>query len=190
MNVMLDILGAVIIGGMLLMMMITFQYSLREAADRAMYIKEMLDHMDMAAKRLNAVVALAGIGFTPTDTVNYATADSLVFKTYWDYQNDTLGASPNTISIRLANMPSPWGKALIIRQNGVPLNDMGQIFWVENIKFLYHNKNNALTTNIKDVRDAELHLSFFRNPPRADGKVLRNKLEIKCFFMNAYMRGA
>lgn len=190
MNVILDVLGSVIIGSMLLLMMITFQYGMRESADRALYTKEMINNMDTAATKLNAVIALAGIGYEPTATVIHATADSLVFRTYWDYQNDVLGLVPNTLSIRLANMPSPYGRALTIRQNGVPLNDLGYIFWVDGLQFKYYDRNNALTTQATSVRGTEAWLTFFRNPPRADGQVLRSRLQVRCYFMNAYMRGA
>lgn len=190
MNVILDVLGAVIIGSMLLLMMITFQYQMQESADRALYMKDMIDNMDTAATKLNAVIALAGIGFDPDNTVLYAAPDSLVFQTYWDYQNDQLGFAPSTLSIKLATMPSPYGKALTIRQDGVPLNNLGYIFWVDGLKFKYFDKVGTLTTNASKVRSTEAWLSFFRSPPRADGSVLRNRLQVKCFFMNAYMRGA
>jgi len=190
MNVILDVLGAMIIGSMLLLMMVTFQYGMRESADRALYMREMIDNMDTAATKLNAVIALAGIGFQPNESVIHATQDSLVFRTYWDYQNDRLGFSPITLSIKLSDMPSPYGRALSIRQDGVPLNDLGYIFWVDGLKFKYYTKTNALTTQAADVRGTEAWLTFFRNPPRADGAVLRQRLQVRCYFMNAYMRGA
>lgn len=190
MSFILDIIGSVIIGGMLILMMITFQYQMQEAADRAMFMKDMIDHMDVAATKLNSVIALAGVGFAPNVAVVHATADSLVFQTYWDYQNDQLGLTPCTLSLKLANVPSPYGKALTIRQNGIPLNDLGYIFWVDGLKFKYYTKTDALTTDKTLVRSAEMWLSFFRNPPIMGSEVLRTRLQVKCFFMNAYMRGA
>jgi len=190
MNVILDILGSVIIGSTLLLMMITFQYGMRESTDRALYMREMIDNMDTAATKLNAVIALAGIGYDPASTVIYATQDSLVFRTYWDYQNDRLGFTANTLSIKLANLPSPYGRALTIRQNNVPLNDLGYIFWVDGLRFKYYDKFNALTTQASSVRSTESWLTFFRNPPRRNGELLRSRLQVKCYFMNAYMRGA
>jgi hypothetical protein len=190
MGVILDVIGAMVIGGMLLLMMITFQYQMQEASDRALYIRDMIDNMDTAATKLNKVIALAGIGFAPDATVLHATQDSLVFLTYWNYQTDQLGFTPYTLSIKLNNVPSPYGKALVIRQDGVPLNDLGYIFWVDGLKFYYYDKDNAATTLAGKVRSTEVWLTFFRNPPRRDGSVLRNRLQVKCFFMNAYMRGA
>ncbi len=190
MSIIIDLIGSVIIGGVLLMMLVTFQYGMRESTDRALYMREMIENMDVAATKLNAVIALAGIGFEPTTTVLYATQDSLVFSTYWDYQNDRLGFVANTLSIKLANLPSPYGRALTIRQNGVPLNDLGYIFWVDGLTFKYYDRNSAITTQAASVRSAESWLTFFRNPPRADGQLLRSRLQVRCYFMNAYMRGA
>ncbi|MDZ4182330.1 MAG: hypothetical protein U1B83_05575 [Candidatus Cloacimonadaceae bacterium] len=190
MSIIIDIIGSFIIGSMLLLMMITFQYQMQESADRAMYIKEMIDHMDQAAVKLNSVIALAGVGFMPANTVIHATADSLVFWTYWNYQLDELGMVPYTISVKRSPMPSPYGYAAVIRQDGVPLNDLGYLFWIDGISFRYFDRNDALTTTAANVRSAEVRLSFFRNAPRQGSKVIRNRLQVKCFFMNAYMRGA
>lgn len=190
MSFILDIIGSFIVGGMLVLMMITFQYQMQEAADRAMFMKDMIDHMDVAATKLNSVIALAGVGFTPTSTVLHATPDSLVFQTYWDYQNDQLSIAPSTLSLKLSDVPSPYGRALAIRQNGIPLEDLGYIFWVDGLKFRYYTKNDALTTDRTQVRSTEMWLSFFRNPPIMGSEVLRTRLQVKCFFMNAYMRGA
>lgn len=190
MSIIIDIIGSFIIGGMLLMMVLTFQYQLQESADRAMYLKEMVDHMDQAAVKLNSVIALAGVGYPPNTAVIHATQDSLVFRTYWNFQNDELALAPVTLSIKRSPMPSPYGYAAVIRQDGVPLNDLGYLFWIDEIKFRYYDRNDALTTTAANVRSAEVWLSFFRDAPRAGSRVLRNRLQVKCFFMNAYMRGA
>jgi hypothetical protein len=190
MNFILDIIGSVIIGSMLLLMMMSFQFQMQEAADRALYMRNMIEHMDVAATKLNSVIALAGVGFTPTAAVTHATPDSLVFQTYWNYQTDQLGLTPITLSIKLSEMPSPYGRALTIRQDGIPLNDLGYIFWVDGLTFKYYDRTDVLTTNRERVRSAEMWLSFFRNPPIMGTQVLRTRLQVKCFFMNAYMRGA
>jgi hypothetical protein len=190
MNIILDILGSVIIGAMLLLMLISFQYKMRESADRYLYMKDMIDHTDKAAEKLNKVIALAGVGFTPAATVSYATTDSLVFNTYWNYETNSLQLDPLTISIKLNTFPSPVGKALVISQNGIPLNDFGYIFWVDDLDFKYYDRLDALTTTAANVRSAELWLSFTRSAPVSGTATLKNRIQVKCFFMNAYMRGA
>jgi hypothetical protein len=190
MNIILDILGSIIIGAMLLLMLISFQFKMRESADRYLYMKDMIDHTDKAAEKLNKVIALAGVGFTPAATVTYATVDSLVFNTYWNYETNSLQLNPLNISIKLSTFPSPVGKALVIRQNGVPLNDFGYIFWVDDLDFKYYDKYDALTTTAANVRSSELWLTFKRSGPIGGSSVLQNKIQVKCFFMNAYMRGA
>ncbi|MDP2173538.1 MAG: hypothetical protein Q8M98_00305 [Candidatus Cloacimonadaceae bacterium] len=190
MSFFIDIIGSFIIGGMLLMMMITFQYQMQESADRAMYMKEMVDHMDQAAVKLNSVIALAGIGYPVTESVIHATADSLVFRTYWNYQTDQLALIPVTLSIKLSPVPSPYGYAAVIRQDGVPLNDFGYLFWIDGLTLRYFDRNDIATTTAANVRSAEVRLFFFRTAPRHGSKVIRNRLQVKCFFMNAYMRGA
>lgn len=190
MSIIIDLIGAAIIGSMLVLMLITFQYSMHEAADRALYTMNMVDHMDMCASRFNFVIALAGVGLAPNVAVTHATQDSLVFRSYWNYVQDQITASPVTISIKLASAPNPFGTAVELRQDGVPLGDLSPLFWINQLKFRYYTKNDVLTTDKTLVRSAEVRLSFFRNPPRAGGRPITTKLQFKCYFMNAYMRGA
>jgi hypothetical protein len=53
MGVILDLIGAFVIGGMLILMVMSLQFQLQEAADRAYYLKDMVDHMDQCATKLN-----------------------------------------------------------------------------------------------------------------------------------------
>lgn len=190
MTIILDLIGAAIIASMLILMMITFQYSMHEAADRALYTMNMVDHMDLCATKFNKVIALAGVGYTPATAVLHATQDSLVFRSYWNYMQDSLSITPVTLSIKLADYPNPYGTAVELRQDGELLSDLSPLFWINQLKFRYYNKNDALTTDKTQVRAAEVRLSFFRNPPRAGGRPITTKLQFKCYFMNAYMRGA
>lgn len=190
MSIILDLIGATIIAGMLILMMITFQYQMHEASDRALYAMEMIDNMDQAATRLNNVIALAGVGRTPTTSLKYATADSLVFYTYWDFQNETITESNHTISIKLSSVPSPYGTAVVIRQDGVPLSNLGYLFWINELKFRYYTKTDVLTTTASAARSAEVRLSFFRAGPRSGSRSITTKLQFKCYFMNCYMQGA
>lgn len=190
MSFIIDLIGASLIGSLLLMMMITFQLQMQEASDRAMYTVNMIDHMDQAATRINNVVALAGVGMSPSTAIKHATADSLVFYTFWDFQNDQITGSAKTLSIKLSSVPSPYGTAVVIRQNGVPLTDLGYLFWVNELKFRYYTKADVLTTTASLVRSTEVRMSFFRNAPRVGGRPITTKLQFKCYFMNAYMQGA
>ena len=190
MNVLIDLLGASIIASMLVLMMITFHFQMYEATDRTLFTMNMIDHMDMCATKFNSVIALAGIGFDPDDAVIHATPDSLVFNTYWNFQTDQIQAYPVTLTIRLASVPNPYGTAVVILQDGVPLDDLGHLFWINQLKFRYYNKNDVLTTDATKVRSAEVRINFFRQAPRLDGKPIIAKLQFKCFFMNAYLRGA
>ena len=190
MSFIIDLIGAALIGSLLMLMMISFQFQMREAADRAMYTINMIDHMDQAATRINNVIALAGVGLSPSTAIKYATADSLVFYTFWDFQNDQITGSSKTLSIKLSSVPSPYGTAVVIRQNGVPLTDLCYLFWFNELKFRYYTKSDLLTTTASLARSAEVRMSFFRNSPRIGGKPITTKLQFKCYFMNAYMQGA
>ncbi len=190
MNVIIDLIGASIIASMLVLMMMTFQFQMYEATDRTLFTMNMIDHMDMCAAKFNNVIALSGIGFDPDEAVIHATPDSLVFNTYWNFQTDQIQTYPVTLTIRLASVPNPYGTAVVILQDGVPLDDLGYLFWINQLKFRYYTKNDVLTTTASQVRSAEVRINFFRQAPRMGGKPIVAKLQFKCYFMNAYMRGA
>lgn len=190
MSVILDIIGSVVIGSMVLLMLITFQLRTNESAERFIYTKEMIAHIDQAATKLNHVIALAGVGFTPNTTVIHATTDSLVFNTYWNFETNALELTPLTISIKISQFPSPIGRALVILQNGIPVDALGYIFYTEDLEFRYFDKNGTQTTNKVNVRSTDMWLTFSRNPPVSGTLALQNRIQLKCYFMNAYMRGA
>lgn len=192
MNILIDLIGAAIIGSMLILMMISFQFSLYSASDRMLFTMSMTDHMEMTATYLNNTIALAGVGVDPDESVVYATEDSLVFKTFWDFSTESLDSTVNTISLKLANAPSPFGTQILVAQNNVALDALGNIFWVDDLKFRYYDIDDVLiaspSTNKDDIRSTELRLSFFRAPGRLGSKEIETKLQFKCYFMNAYMQ--
>lgn len=190
MGVLLDVIGSIVIGATLVLMVISLQFQLQEAADRSYYLKEMVDHMDQCATKLNSVVALAGVGLTPSTAIIHATEDSLVFWTYWDYQQDQLGITPVRLSIKLSDAPDPYGIAVLLAQDNEPLDDLGYLFWIDELKFRYYTKNDVLTTSASLARAAEIRMGFYHDSPRAGSSPIRTKLQFKCYFMNAYMRGA
>ncbi len=189
MGALLDVLGALLIGTMLMMMMVSFQYQLQDTAQTATYAANMLDHMDVAAKSINGVIALAGIGMEPVNVVVNANTDSFKFKSYWNYVTNQLINSPVTISIGLETATSGDGKVLVIRQDDTILDPLGYILWVDELSFIYYDINDQITTTAANVRAAEAWLTFKRDAIRPGAEPLRTKLQVKCFLMNAYMRG-
>ena len=190
MSTLIDVLGAMVIGSMLMLMMITFQYQLRDTADSAIYMTGMIEHMQKASARLNNIIALAGVGYTPATTVAIADTNRLKFYTKWNYQTDTISSVAHTLEIKLSTTPTALGKSLTITQDGVLLNDLGYLLWIDRLKFVYYTKANALTTAPAQVRSAELWLTFRHNAPKPDQQPLHTKLQFRCYFMNSYLQGA
>ena len=189
MSALLDVLGAMVIGSMLMLMMITFQYQLRDTADTVIYMSGMIDHMEKASAKLNDIVALAGIGFSPATTVTIADTNRLEFNTMWNYQTMCINQTGHVIKISLANNQTPLGRALTVYQDSNQIEGMGTIFWVDALRFVYFDKQDNATTTPSLVRSAELWLTFRHNAPKADQEPLHTKLQMRCYFMNAYLAG-
>lgn len=199
MSVILDILGAIIIGGLVLIMLITFTTRIRETAERQMYSASMVSHMEKAASRLNHLIGLAGLGIEdPNEAVVRADASAFVFRSYWDFQSDVMGPTsgdPNVLSISLRESNGAQGKAIEIRQgtdanieDDPVLENLGYIPWVDELNFVYFDINNAQTANVEAVRSAEIRLSFRREGPLAGSRILTNRLQLKCYLMNTYLQ--
>lgn len=201
MGVLIDVLGAVIIGGLLLMMLITFQYQITETAERQMYAATMASHLEQASTRLNKLIGLAGLGIEdPKDAVVVADTNQVIFRTYWDCVNDVMGATsgdPYFVRIKLEDDANgAMGKAVVLRQSddlanidsGTVLENMGYIFWVDRLRFVYYDIDGNETTEAVQVRAAELMLTFRREAPRMGSRDLTNRLQLKCFLSNTYLQ--
>jgi hypothetical protein len=199
MSVILDALGAIIIGGLVLIMLVTFTTQIRETAERQMYAVSMATHMERASTRINHLIGLAGLGIEdPKEAVVRADSDVFVFRSYWDFQNDVMGPTsgpPNVLSISLHDSNGAQGKAIEIRQgtdanidDDPVLENLGYIFWVDDLNFVYYDIDNAKTTDIATVRAADVRLTFRREGPLAGTRPLTNKLQMKCFLMNTYLQ--
>ena len=201
MSVLLDIIGSIIIGGMLLIMLFTFSTQLTETAQRAIYTSTMIDYMDQAGTKINALVALAGIGIEENDVVVTADSDRLVFKTMWSYDNDVLTEAIHTIDITVVEEGmNDLGNVITIRQDDELLSNpayvsyidtyvdankvkyYGYILYVESMKFKYFDKdNNELTFPLnenakKDVRSAGIELGFKRDSVGLVSRPLRTSV--------------
>ncbi len=172
------------------MMMLTFQMQLQESSSRLMYTSSMIAHMDNAASRVNKAFSLAGVGIPPDSVCVYTGTDRVVFRSYWDSASDTLSQTKHTVEMKIASVENPYGKALIISQDGTPLNDLGTIFYIENMSLIYYDKNGTQTTQPALVRSADVLLTFRRDSPWNPNRPLRSNIQVKCFFMNSYLKGA
>ncbi len=190
MSVLLDVIGSVIIGGTLILMMMTFQLQLQETSQRVLYASSMIEHMDAAASKLNKVFSLAGIGI-PVDSICVTAQSSrVVLKTFWDCNSDTLSGARHNIEIKLATTNTQYGRALEITQDGTALEDLGYIMYVESVSFVYYDRNGSVTTTSANVRSADVLLTFRRDSSWRPDRPLRTTIQIKCFLMNSYLQGA
>ncbi len=188
MGVLLDVLGSVIIGATLLLMMITFTLQVQETAARIYYTSSMIDHMDNAARNINHIFAMAGVG-VPSDSICVAAnSSSITFRTYWDCEGDTLSNDLHEIEITLADLGYADGKVIEIWQDGSVIMPLGHIQYIEGIDMNYFDFDDNATTTPADIMSAEILLTFRRDSPWRSDQPLRSNLQLKCFFMNAYLQ--
>lgn len=189
MSALLDILGAMVVGSMLLLMIFNFQYQLQDTAQSVIFVAGMLDHMQEASTRLNNVISMAGIGFTPSNMVTIADSTRLEFRTKWDYTTNAISAIEHRVSMRIAASETALGKALTVTQDGEAIKDLGYIFWIDRLRFRYYDIDDNLTTNPARVRSVDLWLTFRRNAQTLRREPLRTRIQMRCYLMNAYLAG-
>ncbi|MCK9558070.1 MAG: hypothetical protein PHO85_03250 [Candidatus Cloacimonetes bacterium] len=188
MGVLLDVLGSVIIGATLLLMIMTFQLQLQETAGRIYYTSSMIDHMDAAARNVNHIFAMAGVGIPADSICVSANSSSIKFRTYWDCDGDSLSDDRHLIEMKVVDYGYESGKVLEIRQDGSVIMPLGHILFIENMTLNYYNINGVATTTLRDIMSAEILLTFRRDSPWRPAQPLRSNLQLKCFFMNAYLQ--
>jgi hypothetical protein len=188
MSVMLDVIGSVIIGAILIVMIMTFQLQLQETAGRIYYTSSMIDHMDNAASNVNHIFSMAGVG-VPSDSICVAAnSSSITFRTYWDCAGDSLSNVKHLIDLSLADYGHDSGSVLEIRQDGNLIMPLGNILYIESMHLNYYDQNGAATSNLKDIMCAEVLLTFRRDSPWRPAQPLRSNIQLKCYFMNAYLQ--
>ena len=188
MGVMLDVIGSVIIGATLLLMIMTFQLQLQETAGRIYYTSSMIDHMDAAARNINHIFAMAGVG-VPADSICVAASSaSITFRTYWDCAGDSLSNTQHQIELKLANDGYADGKVIEIQQDGSVIMPLGHIQYIEDIEMNYFDFDDNATTTPADIVSAEILLTFRRDSPWRPAQPLQSNIQLKCFFMNAYLQ--
>lgn len=188
MGVLLDVLGSVIIGGTLLLMIMSFNLQIQETSSRIYYTSSMISHMEEVSEKINHVFSMAGIGFTKDDVICVsASQDAIKFKTYWNYSTNKLDQSVHQIEIKLNNTSTGVGKVLDVIQDGVTY-PLGHILFIESMKLNYYNKSDGATTVLKDIMCAEVLLTFRRDSPWRPDRPLRSNIQLKCFFMNRYLQ--
>lgn len=190
MNVLLDLLGALIVGTTLLLMMMTFQFQLSDTANRAIFASQMIDHEMEVCSKINSVFAMAGVGMKPDSTVVANDLNRITFRTYWNYNSNSIAATPSSFEMKLATTATGVGKTLIMKQNGETITDAANIFYLEDLAFVYYDKYDVVTADKKLVRSVDVKITLRRDPPRMGGIILRTRVQLRCYFMNCYMRGA
>ncbi|MCB5269687.1 MAG: hypothetical protein LHW43_06260 [Candidatus Cloacimonetes bacterium] len=185
---MLDVIGSVIIGATLLLMIMTFQLQLQETAGRIYYTSSMIDHMDAAASNINHIFAMAGVG-VPADSICVAAdSTSITFRTYWDCAGDSLSTTKHLIELELKNYGYESGRVLEISQDGNVIMPLGHILYIENMHLTYYDKDGVETDELKAIMSAEILLTFRRDSPWRPAQPLRSNIQLKCYFMNAYLQ--
>ena len=191
MGALLDILGAIIIGGMLLMVLITFNFQLVQTANRNVYAAEMTDRMEAASVRLNYLMGLVGVGMGTADkAVVGMDENKFVFNSCWNFADDSIGTTAYEYTLFYdAEANQNMGGAIVLRQgNNIVIEDMGYILWVDDLKLKYYDMEDDETSTASEVRSVELWISFSRAAPQMDGKTLNNRLQLRCYMMNAYLQ--
>jgi hypothetical protein len=194
MGTLIDLLGALMVASLLMLMMISFQFQLQDTANRTLFAAQMLTHVQLACADLNRLLAFAGTNMNPDSTMVQAETGKLTFRTYWDFKNNVLTTSPR--SIQLSLMPAPAvGKQLKIVQSGAPVYDMGNILWLDDLAFAYYRNDGtqvttlpASTTDKKQIRSVDVKMTFRRDPPKINTTPLITKMQLKVYFMNAFLR--
>ena len=194
MNILIDLLGAVIVATVLLLMMITFQYQLLDIANRTIFTSQMIAHEEKACVDFNRVIAMAGVGVDPDSVVVQADANAVSLRTRWNYTTNTLMVSPQNLELSLL-AATTFGKQIRLAEGGTVIKDLGYILWLEDLTFAYYDGSDAVVsipttaTSRATIRSMDIDMTFRRDPPRINATPLRTKVQLKVYFMNCYLQG-
>lgn len=196
MNILIDLLGALMVATLLLLMMITFQLQLRDTADRTIFAAQMMTHVQRACQELNGLIAMAGVQI-PLDevAVTVAAPAEMQFDTHWDYYNNQYVPELKTVKLALNPSPTAVGYELDITQ-GTPIEELANILWIEDLSYFYYDiEDNPLGSEVlgsdrTKIYSVDVNMTFKRDAPTINTTPLRTRIQLRCYLMNRYLQYA
>jgi hypothetical protein len=192
MGQMIGVVAALVIGGLFLTTMMATLFNMQANSRDIANTVPLHQNAERLSNQLHDVLAMQGLNIKDGTSVVSATTTQFKFKTCWNFDNDSLSTTVDTIRITYDNTPGQLGKKMIVTAQGPSggvrkIGDFESIQWLKDINFVYYDVNGSVTATTANIRSLRLDLSFEKASSTMGKPTIKNKVSLWSYFKNLYL---
>ena len=178
----LDVLGATVIGAILILSMINAQYNIQAMSlDIRMYVN-LFDISDNTVSVLESYLSKVGFG-VDTTAIIAAAPDSFEFRAKFSLADSTF----STLSVVQGDSIADKGYPFQLKRNGV--TELGPFYLSNSLRFTYYDADGNTTSVLANIRSVKSEMEFFYASLRGGINIRKYKHRITFwkYFKNLYL---
>ena len=180
----IDVLGATIIGAILLLSMLSATYHVQAMSLNIRMYVNLFDISDNTISIVEAYLSKVGFGLPAgTTAILAATPDSVLFRA----KLSLLDSTYTTLSLVQGDSIADKGYPFQLKRNGV--RELGPFYLSDKMILTYYDENVDATTDPPDIRSVKCEMEFFyKTSGKFDTKQYKNRITFWKYFKNLYLQ--
>jgi hypothetical protein len=184
MQAIIDVIGALAIGGLILITMLTTLFNVQFTSHDIARSVLLYDNVQKSCELFHSVLATVALNM-PVDSVFIRTeATRFTFYSKWNILHDRLDTFPHQYDIFLEHRDSESGSLLRCRQNGNETNFLDMIMWLDELHFTYLDGSDNVTNSPFLIKNIQVDLSFRRTASAMDRNDLNTNITLWSYLKN------
>ncbi|MCD4817982.1 MAG: hypothetical protein K8S23_04780 [Candidatus Cloacimonetes bacterium] len=184
MSIIFDIIGALAIGGLILITMLTTLFNIHFSTQDIAMSVVLYENVQQSCEVVHSILSTVALKM-PIDSVFVLTEENkFSFYSRWNILNENLDTNPHIYTIYLDQVITDIGKDLVIEQDGTQLIVFHPVFWLDNIEFHYLDIDDNETSSPQLIRSIQANLKFSRTSSNLDNPALFTEVTIWNYLKN------
>ena len=188
MQAIIDVIGALAIGGLVLITMLTTLFNVQFTSHDIARSVLLYDNVQKACEMLHSTLATVAIDM-PLDSIFVTTtANRFSFYSKWNINNDQLDTGIHQYTVYLDDTSTDLGSELILTQDGTPTQNLSSILWLSSLQFAYLDAADNPTANQSLIRTIRVDMQFSRTASNMDRNDLNTNISLWNSFKNISLK--
>lgn len=184
MQAIIDVIGALAIGGLVLITMLTTLFNVQFTSHDIARSVLLYDNVQKTCEMMHGVLAIVAIDM-PVDSVFITmSTDEFSFYSKWNILADQLDSSTHIYRIYQDTTLTEFGAELILTQDGNDTQLLSHLLWVRDLEFVYLDAADAETNNLSLIRTVRADIEFRRTSTNMDRNDLNTNISLWNSFKN------
>jgi hypothetical protein len=162
MQALIDVIGALAIGGLILITMLTTLFNVQFSSHDIARSVLLYDNVQKSCELFHSVLSTVALDM-PIDSVFVRKeTHRLTFFSKWNILQERLDTAAHQYDIFLEPQDSEFGSLLRLEQNGAETNFLNMIMWLDELNFTYLDLSDNVTNDPLLIRSIQVDLIFRR----------------------------